>query len=213
MNRPYIVINCAMTADGKIANPSGEQLKISCDEDMKRVYQLRNESDAVLVGIHTVLSDDPKLTVKEKYVKTPSQPLRVVLDSKYRTPNDALVVNNKAKTIIFTTKKTGKKYPGNVETILCDADKEDFIDLKKMLSILSKKGVKKLMVEGGSTIIYNFIKHGLVDDFYVYIGPMILGDKNAPSLVSTNYFKGVIKLKLVDTKKMGEGLLIHYRLI
>jgi 2,5-diamino-6-(ribosylamino)-4(3H)-pyrimidinone 5'-phosphate reductase len=213
MKRPYVVINCAMTADGKIALPSGKQLRISSEEDMRRVYMLRNRSDAVLVGINTVLSDNPKLTVKEKYVKNSKQPLRVVLDSNCRTPSDALVVNKKAKTIIFTAKKTDKRYPDNVEVIVCDTDKYGFIDLKKMLEILGKRNIKKLMVEGGSTIIYNFLKHGLVDDFYVYIGPMILGDKNAPGIVNSAEFEKVIKLKVIDIKKMGEGFLVHYRLI
>jgi 2,5-diamino-6-(ribosylamino)-4(3H)-pyrimidinone 5'-phosphate reductase len=213
MKRPYVVINCAMTADGKIALPSGKQLRISSEEDMQRVYMLRNKSDAVLVGINTVLSDDPKLTVKEKYVKDPKQPLRIVLDSNCKTPDDALVVNKKAKTIIFTTKQTDKRYPDNVEVIVCNTDKYGFIDLKKMLEFLWKRNIKKLMVEGGSTVIYNFLKHGLVDDFYIYIGPTMLGDKNAPGIVSSDEFEKVIKLKIIDVKKMGEGLLVHYRLI
>ncbi len=213
MKRPHVTINCAMTADGKIAKPSGEQLKISCEEDMSRVYKLRNDSDAVLIGINTVLSDDPKLTVKEKYVKNPKQPLRVVLDSKARTPIDCLAVNNKANTLIFTSKKTDKNYPDNVELIICDTDKDGFIYLEKMLEILSKKGIKKLMVEGGSTVIYNFLKHGLFDDFYVYIGPMILGDKNAPGLINIDKFEKIIQLKLIDAKKIGKGLLVHYGLI
>ena len=67
MNRPYVIVNCAMSADGKIALPSRKQLRISSDEDIKRMYTLHQECDAVLVGIETVLSDDPKLTVKENY--------------------------------------------------------------------------------------------------------------------------------------------------
>ena len=96
MKRPHVTINCAMSADGKIALPNRKQLRISCDEDIKRMYNLRNEVDAVLVGIETILSDDPKLTVKEKYVKNLKQPLRVVLDSTCKTPKDALVLNDSA---------------------------------------------------------------------------------------------------------------------
>ena len=101
MNRPYVVINCAMSADGKIASPSGKQMRISCDKDIRRMYELRNESDAVLVGINTVLNDDPKLTVKNKYIKNPKQPIRVVLDTKCRTPSDALVADNKASPLVI----------------------------------------------------------------------------------------------------------------
>jgi len=208
MKRPYVVINCAMTADGKIAKPSGEQLKISCEEDMKRVYQMRNDVDAVLVGINTVLSDNPKLTVKEKYVKNPKQPIRIVLDSKCRTPIDALVVNNVSKTIIFTAKQSGKNYSDNVEIVICETDEQGFIDLKQMLEFLSEKGIKNLMVEGGSTIINSFLKRGLVDDFYVYVGPMIVGGNKAPSLTIGDS----LNLKLLNSKKLGQGILNHYRL-
>ena len=104
MKRPYVVINCAMSSDGKIASPSGKQLRISCDEDIKRMYKLRNDSDAVLVGINTVLSDDPKLTVKEKYIENPERPIRIVLDTHCKTPVDSFVVDNTAKTLIFLQK-------------------------------------------------------------------------------------------------------------
>src|SRR4030042_1544544 len=100
MKRPYVIINCAMSVDGKIASPSGKQMKISCEEDIKRMYKLRSKSDAVLVGINTVISDNPKLTVKEKYIKNPKNPIRIVLDTNCKTPVDSLVVNDVAKTII-----------------------------------------------------------------------------------------------------------------
>src|SRR4030042_6509432 len=105
MNKPYVIINCAMSLDGKLASQSGRQMKISCEEDIKRMYKLRNNYDAVLVGIGTVLSDDPKLTVKEKYVKNPKQPIRMVLDTYCKTPFDSLVVNDAATTYIVTEKK------------------------------------------------------------------------------------------------------------
>ena len=182
MKRPYVVINCAMSADGKIASPSDKQMKISCDEDIKRMYELRNECDAVLVGINTVLSDNPKLTVKEKYVKNPKQPIRIVLDTHCKTPINSLVVNNTAKTLIITGEKCSKKFGDNVEVILCDTDNNGLIDIEKLLDILSNKGINKLMVEGGGTVIWNFLKSGFVDDFYIYVGPMIIGGKDTPTI-------------------------------
>jgi 2,5-diamino-6-(ribosylamino)-4(3H)-pyrimidinone 5'-phosphate reductase len=212
MKRPYIIINCAMSADGKIASPTGKQIRISCDEDIKRMYELRNDSDAVLVGINTVLSDDPKLTVKDKYVKNPKHPIRIVLDTNCKTPTDALVVNNVSKTFIITGEKCNKKFGENVEVILCDKDEDGFIDLKKLMAILENKGITKLMVEGGGTVIWNFLKSGLVDDFYVYVGPIIIGGKNTPT-ISGKVDDENIKLKLVKTKTIGSGILLHYRLI
>jgi len=211
MNRPHVIINCAMSLDGKIASPSGKQMKISCEEDIKRMYELRNESDAVLVGIGTVLSDDPKLTVKEKYVKKPKQPTRIVLDTDCKTPVDALVVNDATKTLIITGKDCNKKYLKNVEVIKCKTTDEGLIDLENLIKILTEKGIKKLMVEGGSTVIGNFLKTGFVDDLFVYVAPIIVGGKNTPTLVKN--IDENISLKLVETKKIGPGILLHFRLI
>src|SRR5512136_1812416 len=98
MNRPHVIINCAMSADGKIASPARKQIRISSEEDIARMHQLRNASDAVLVGIGTILADDPKLTVKETYVTHSHQPLRVILDGKGRTPPQALALNTTSNT-------------------------------------------------------------------------------------------------------------------
>jgi len=214
MNKPHVIVNCAMSVDGKIATPSGKQMRISCDEDIKRVYELRNECDAVLVGIKTVLSDNPKLTVKEKYVKNPEQPIRVVLDTYCKTPVGSLVVNNVAKTLIATGVRCSKRFGDNVEIILCDSDNNGLIDLEKLLELLYKKGIRKLMVEGGGTVIWNFLKSGFVDDFYVYVGPMIIGGNNTPTISDgVGLDNQNISLKLIKIKTIGLGILLHYRLI
>jgi len=216
MKRPYVIINCAMSADGKIALPTRKQLRISGEEDITRMYNLRNECDAVLVGVGTILSDDPKLTVKEKYVKASHQPIRVILDTNCKTPENALAVNDTAKTIIFTKDKCNKNYRQNIEIIKCKTDKNRLIDLSSMLEILLKRGIKKLMVEGGGTVIWNFLKQGLVDDFYVYIGPLIIGGEGTPTLADGKGIKNEedkIQLELVNMSRLGSGILIHYKLI
>ena len=200
-----------MSSDGKIASPSGKQIRISCDKDIKRMYELRNDSDAVLVGINTVLSDDPKLTVKEKYVRTPNQPIRIVLDTNCKTPVDSLVVNDASKTLIITATSCNKEFGDNVEIIRCDTDEEGLIDLEKLLDILYEKGINKLMVEGGGTVIWNFLEKGFVDDFFVYIGPMTIGGKNTPTIGDGKNFKKF--LRLINSEKIGPGKLLHYRLI
>jgi len=214
MKRPYVIINCAMSTDGKIATRSGKQMRISCEEDIKRMYELRNENDAVLVGINTILSDNPKLTVKEKYIKNPKQPIRIVLDTHCKTPIDALVVNKAAKTMIIIGEQCIKKFGDNVEVILCDKDDDGFIDLEKLMDFLNKKNIKKLMVEGGGTVIWSFLKSGFVDDFYIYIGPMIIGGNNTPTITSGKVVDNKnIDLKLIEIKNIGPGILLHYRLI
>lgn len=216
MKRPYVIINCAMSADGKIALSNRKQLRISCKEDIIRMYKLRNECDAVLVGVETILSDNPKLTVKEKYIKNPNQPIRIILDTNCKTPENALAVNEKAKTFIFTKNECNKKYGSNIEIIKCKTDKNGLIDLISMLKSLYSKGIKKLMVEGGGTVIWSFLEQGLVDDMYIFIAPIIIGGKGTPTLadgLGINNEDNVINLKVINIDRIGSGILIHYKLI
>jgi 2,5-diamino-6-(ribosylamino)-4(3H)-pyrimidinone 5'-phosphate reductase len=216
MNRPYVIINCAMSADGKIASSFGRQLRISNEEDMRRVYNLRNEFDAVLVGVNTIQADNPKLTVKEEYVQNPKNPARVILDTHCVTKPDALAVDENAKTLIITNGECDKNYKSNVEVVQCGVDYDGFIDLNQMLEILYNRGIKKLMVEGGSTVIWNFLKQSLVDDLFVFIGPMIIGGKYTPSMADgegINQEDELINLQIVEFRKIGNGLLVHYKLV
>jgi len=204
-----------MSADGKIASPTRKQIRISSDEDIKRMHQLRNKCDAVLVGIGTILADDPKLTVKKKYVKNPKQPLRVILDSKGRTPANALVLNNTSKTLIITAKGKEKTYPGShIEVVSCKIDKNRLIDVKSVLDLLYRKGVRTLLVEGGGTIIWNFLKNRVVDDFFIFIGSCIIGGKETPTVADGEGItseEDSIPLKIVKVKRVGLGVLIHYQ--
>ena len=217
MKRPYVIVNCAMSADGKIALPSRKQLRISSNEDIKRVHQLRNNCDAVLIGIETVLSDDPKLTVKKEYVKNPKQPLRVVLDSLGRTPKDALVVNKDAKTVLIVTKGNEPEFDeDHIEVIGYTPDNEEHIRLSSVLKLLSDKGVNTLLVEGGGTVIWNFLKHKCVDDLYVYIGPFVIGGKTTPTFADGDGIKNEderIALRILEVNRLGPGLLLHYQLV
>ena len=214
MSRPKVIINGAMSVDGKTALPDGGQLRLSSDEDMARVYRLRHESDAVLVGVETVLSDDPKLTVKEKYVANPRQPLRVILDSNCRVPENALIFNKAAETIIFT-KKT-EHYSFDVSHVCIqkvDVDSNGYLDLTIILARLYEKGIRQLLVEGGGRVIWSFISQHLIDRLYVYLAPVIIGGQGTPVFADgkgKTVFDENIGLTLMDVKQVGEGLLLEY---
>lgn len=216
MKRPWVIINCAMSADGKIASPTRKQIRISCEEDIERMYRLRHDCDAVLVGIGTILEDDPKLTVKEKYVKDPKQPLRVILDSKGRTPGHALALNDTARTVIITAKGRMKRYDQpHVEVVECESDTEGLLDVHHIMQILYQRGVRKLLVEGGGTVIWSFLKNKVVDDLFIFIGPCIIGGKNTPTVADG---KGIdtgeeIALNISEVQRLGSGVLIHYQLV
>ena len=215
MNRPYIIINCAMSADGKTALPGGKQLRLSSEEDMARVYQLRHTCDAVLVGIGTVLADDPKLTVKEKYVSDPRQPLRVILDGGCRAPEDALVFNTAAETMVFTkTHCTYSFTKPHITIQSCSEDENGLLDLMVILDTLYEKGIRRLLVEGGGTIIWSFLSRYLFDELIIYIAPVIVGGKQTPTFADGKGIsspENVVSLELIETRPLGDGVLLQYK--
>lgn len=207
-----VVINFAMSADGKIALKSRRQTAISDEADKKRVHELRSVSDAILVGIGTVLSDDPKLTVNEKYVKGARNPLRVVLDSQGRTPSDALVLNGAAQTLIVTSEGCSKSFP-NAGVVRCGKDE---VDIERLLEILEGRGVRSLLVEGGSEVIWSFLEKRLADEVHMYIGSMVIGGDSAPTPAGGHGAAdedGIIPLALMSCETVGEGILLKYEVV
>ena len=214
--KPYVIINAAMTVDGKIASKSGDA-EISCREDLIRVHELRKECDAILVGINTVLKDDPRLTVHK--IKSNRQPLRVVIDSKLRIMEDARMFGEKGKTMIATTEKADKKKmeklskKESVELIICGKER---VDLKKLMEILYSRGIRKLLVEGGGNIIFSFLKEKLADELRVAIAPYIVGGKHAITLAEGDGFEKIregVKLKLKKYYALGEDFILEYEVL
>ena len=115
--KPYIILNCATSVDGKIALPNRQKLRLSNKEDFRRVHSLRSECDAIIVGIDTIIQDDPSLTINQKY-SGGKNPVRIILDTKYRTPENSQILDNKSKTLIAIGEKTLDKKLENVEIIL-----------------------------------------------------------------------------------------------
>lgn len=211
MMRPYVIINCAMSADGKIALPSRRQTRISCDEDIERVQRLRSSCDAILVGIGTVLQDDPGLLVKEKYLKRQELPLRIVLDSRGRTPPSAKVVSAGARTLIVTTEAAERRdWGGGVEQLRLGPGPR--VPLPPLLDELARRGVRRLLVEGGEEVIGSFVAGRLFDRFIIYIGSVVLGGhgptpaggEGAASLEEAT------RLKLLKVRRLGDGVLLEY---
>lgn len=202
-----VIVNAAMSADGKIALRGANPLQLSDATDMERVHKLRASVDAVLVGIGTVLMDDPHLTTRSTGSVT-KQPIRVVLDSRGRMPPMARVLDGSAKTIVFTAKGNGRKWP-NAETVEAG---EGRVDLRLALRELQARGVNTLLVEGGATVIGAFLRASLVNDLYTYLAPVVVGG-GAPSLVEgpgAEKKEHVLKLKMADVTPAGEGVVIHY---
>ena len=127
------------------------------------------------------------------------------------------MLNKSAKTLIITTKGNEKQFSGkHIEVVGCKPDNEGQVSIECALDLLFQRSIKKLLVEGGGTVIWNFLKSGFADDIYVYIGPYIIGGKNTPTVADGSGIKNedeLIPLKFVDVNRLGSGILIHYRMV
>jgi len=213
MPRPYVILNAAMTLDGKIATVTMDS-KISSEADLVRLHKLRAKMDAVMVGAGTILADDPALTVRRVRGKNP---IRVVVDGRARIPVDANVLDRSARTIVAVlgTAKRAKRE----ELRKAGADVMVFggkkIDLRSLLGKLHAQGVRRLLLEGGSTLNWNMAERGLVDEIRVTIAPRIVGGERAKTLVGGAGFPKVKQgtaLKLFKVSSVGDDILLVYRL-
>ena len=204
--RPRVTVNCAMTADGKLAGRSRRQLRISSAEDLERVKAMRASSDAILVGVGTIMSDDPHLTVKG--LPPERNPLRVVLDSQGRTPANARALDERARTLIATSEDCDRTWPG-AEVVRCGKER---VDLGALMDALGERGVRTLMVEGGGETIFSFFQAGLVDRYLVFVGSQIVGGRCSPTPADGEGFQdgGSVRLRLVDAEVLGDGVLLSY---
>jgi 2,5-diamino-6-(ribosylamino)-4(3H)-pyrimidinone 5'-phosphate reductase len=193
-----------MSADGKLAGRRRRQIRISSPEDKSRVKSLRSSTDAILVGIGTILSDDPHLTVKG----SERNPVRVVLDSGGKTPDDSLVLDGRVRTIIATSEECSRTWE-NAEVIRTGHGR---VDIGALLQHLAEEGIETLLVEGGGEVLWSFFKGGFVDRYSVYVGPMIVGGRTAPTPVDGEGFDDteLVNLRLIEFERLGEGTLLVY---
>jgi 2,5-diamino-6-(ribosylamino)-4(3H)-pyrimidinone 5'-phosphate reductase len=219
---PYVTVNIAMSADGKISTRERRQVRISGTEDFTRVDRLKAESDAVMVGIGTVLADDPSLTVKSEECLTfrrnhgwDDHPVRIVVDSSGRTPPGASILHKgKGKRIIAVSGKVNAQKISELEkkaTVIVAGGDE--VDLRALMDELGAMGIHRVMVEGGGTLIAGLIQAGLVNEIYTFIGNIIIGGKDAPTFTDGNGFicESVFpRLTLLESRRIDQGILLHW---
>lgn len=208
MHRPRVHLNLASSVDGRIALADGSPTRLSGPEDWERVHRLRREVDAVLVGIGTVLADDPRLTARPGGQPADDQPLRVVLDSGGRTPPDARVLDGAAPTLLVTVEGA------DVDRVGADVVEAGIgtVDLVSTLEALADRGVERVLVEGGGRVAGSFLWAGLVDVFTLYIAPVLVGG-DAPTIAPEVGVAGgdeTLDLPLEAAEPLGEGVLLRY---
>lgn len=210
--RPAVWVNCAASLDGRLALAGGLRAPFSSTEDLIRVQNLRAHADAILVGVGTVIKDDPSLRVHWELLGEPPgrNPARVVVDASGRTPEKARVLDGSAPTIIATSERSRRTFPPTVHTIVAGRTEVDFAEL---LPLLYELGIRRLMVEGGAQILSSVLRARLFDRFTIYYAPVIVGGTTAPPVVSgpeTRATEEEVGLDLVALERLGEGYVATY---
>ncbi len=211
--RPYVIFSAAITLDGKLATRTGDS-KLSSKADKNRIHKLRSKVDAILIGKNTVKLDDPILSSHSTKKKNP---IRIILDSNatIRTNSKILKTCSKIPTIIAVSKKARKKdlqklEKFSVQVIVCG---DYMVNIKKLLGILKKKGIKNILVEGGGTTNWAFVKENLVDEAIITITPYLVGGMTATTLVDGDGFSTItksIRLKLKNVTKIKNEVILYY---
>jgi len=212
-SKEKIILSAAISIDGKIATISGDS-KLSSKNDLIRLHKLRSKVDSILIGKNTQNRDDPLLTVRHA---KGNNPIRIVLDSSGSIANNSKILqtSNKVKTIIVVSKKITKKNLLNLQKFPVEIifSGKDQVDIKSLVKTLREKGIKSILLEGGGTLNWEFLKNNLIDEFFITITPHILGGKDAISLVQGKGFDKISKspnLRLKEVKRLENDLVLHY---
>lgn len=212
LGRPKILVNCAASADGRLAYAGGRRALLSGPDDLRRVHEIRSEVDAIVVGVGTVIADDPSLRVKwELLGRAPGrEPLRVVLDAHGRTPPSAKVLTPPPPTLIVTGASITRRWPDSVQVFRGPGDRTE---IPLLWGELARRGVRSVLVEGGADVLSRVLRSGQFDRFTVYVAPVLIGGTSAPPLMSgpdAAVPAGIVPLRLERSERIAEGVLLTY---
>ena len=212
-SRPHIILSATMSVDGKIATFAGDS-GLSSRQDRQRVHRLRSRADAILVGINTINHDDPMLTVR---LAKGRNPIRVILDSSASISLSSKILRTckTVPTIIAVSKKAPKKRLERLQRLPIDiiTTGEKSVSLPLLARILYERGVRTVMVEGGGTVNWSFIKAGLFDEMYVAVAPFVVGGTASVPLVRGSGFATICKsakFQLDSARRLGDYVVLHY---
>lgn len=213
--KPFVTLKTAMSLDGKIATESGESKWITGKESRKLVHKLRNEVSGIMVGVDTVIKDNPQLTCR---LENGKNPIRIITDSKLRIPINLKVIEeiNEVRTIIATTEFADKEKIRNLEKlgveVLVVKSKKNKVDLQDLMSKLGELKIDSILLEGGATLNFSALNEKIVDKIQVYISPQIIGGETSKTPVGGSgikLLKDSYKIKNLTSKFVGEDILIE----
>lgn len=212
---PFVLMKYAMSLDGKIATQTGDSKWISSEKSREHAHHLRGYLSGIMVGIGTVLKDDPQLTCR---VQGYPNPVRILLDSQLRVPLDSKILKNQdeAQTLILTTEYAPLSMQREIEKlgveVLTVPERDEKVDLKAALSELGKKGIDSILLEGGGTLNAAALEAGIVDKVTIYIAPKIIGGAEAISPVmgrGVEMMKDAYGLSDMQVTKLNEDIFVE----
>jgi len=216
---PFVTLKAAISLDGKVATRSGDSRWVSSQASRNYVHRLRQAMDAVMVGIGTVLKDDPLLTVRLPGGKKPHQPLRVVVDSRLRIPLHSQLVRTARfyPTLVATTRAASssrRKWlaQANVEVLILENNAQGHVSLKALMKELARRSVVSVLLEGGSTLTASAVREEVVDRLLFFLAPKIIGGERAPGVVGGEgilRLKDAKRVKILKVRRMGPDFLIE----
>jgi len=209
--KPFVILKVAMSLDGKIATSKGDSKYITSKEARTYVHEIRSSVDAVMVGLNTVLRDNPELTVRHVEGK---DPLKIVVDSQLKIPKNCNLMKEPSKLIIATTNKASKKDIVKLEQkgirIIITKSQKGMVDLNDLMKQLGKHEIMSIMMEGGSQLNSSAIKDGVVDKVIIFTAPKIIGNGvGAIGNLGVTKINKAIPLKGHSFRKIGKDLLIE----
>ena len=213
--RPYVSIKAAQSLDGKIATFAGHSKWITNSSSRRFVHRLRNRVDAVLVGVNTVIKDDPRLSARIGNSK--KQPIKIILDSTLKTPLKSRLLKGREKDVIVAAtvlapKERIKRFKRAGIDVAFFKEDNGTVDIRSLLKFLAKREISHILVEGGGTVIASFLDKGFADELFIFISPKIIGGKDALTSVEgrgARLVSGAIKLKDIELKRFDEDILVH----
>jgi diaminohydroxyphosphoribosylaminopyrimidine deaminase/5-amino-6-(5-phosphoribosylamino)uracil reductase len=214
---PFITVKFAMSLDGKIATRSGDSRWISGELARKRVHNLRYTADAVMAGVNTVLTDDPRLTARccGSGGMLKKQPTRVIVDSKGRTPLNAQVFTEPGKAIVVLGRLASAEERESFAQVGAELlelpSAEGWVDLERLLRVLGERQITSVLVEGGGILFGSLFDGGLVDKVIAFIAPIIIGGREAVTAVAgwgIDRVADSLKLERVSVERFGEDLMV-----
>lgn len=213
--KPFVVMKVAMSLDGKIATTTGQSKWISCDESRRYVHKLRSEVMSILVGINTVIKDDPMLDCR---LENGKNPIRIIVDTTLKIPIDSKIVSSSKsiRTIVVTTKNANRNVMKLLECkgveILTVNLKNNLVDLKEMINKLGELNIDSILIEGGSSLNFSAMNENIVDKIQVYVAPIILGGESSKTPIGgqgVDDIKEAFKLHKLEYKQIGSDILIE----